>query len=647
MKNVLTLYCFLVASSYLTSARLQASTIFDDQAKTLVVNGYSTSVLWPILLQEKIDDLYGIADPADRVVTVVKAIQPGNPLANWIDVATGEPTQLWLDVLRPAIQASIEPVIVLAQQSLQGVYSTDRTVGIEGPNDLIRIEQGADAFELYGNQLLSDGAEAVHIATHIYKVTQEPEIENEKYALEALTNRYPDHLFAGPDVWTATEPLWPIGFQADQLHPNVIGAEAMADAWFDHLLAHDGNVPEPTGLCLGLAAIVVMICGRKRASYLHCSVVVLALAATLSPNKVAMAQQSPVGIYCSCPPTSDNSNSVLTDLGDLEFVDGVLVRLGWDEIEIAPGVYNWDNLDRQFQLATAAGLGISLGIVNGQRAPSWLHSEGAEVFEYDLRGETKTMPIPWDNVYLGAWDSFVQELGSRYADNATLDLVHITHSTLNGFEMQLPASSASGGTWEQAGYSTVLHVDSWNTVTDSFAKAFPTTALDIEIHPVLGPDDLRGIGDGDNNQVAQQVISYGVSQHPDQLGAFAAWWSLGNAQEVYPGMSEIIQSTAAATFGTVQIVGSVTNQPERFGGEAGTAPADLLELEFDETLELALSSGINYLEVWNADLLNPELGGLLKSVHAQIHAIPEPSSATLCAIITMSWAGLFRSREKT
>lgn len=345
----------------------------------------------------------------------------------------------------------------------------------------------------------------------------------------------------------------------------------------------------------------------------------------------AQAEPFPTGVYCSCPPTNDVSDSVMPGLADLGYVDGALVRLSWSDIEAAPGVYDWANLDRQFQLAADAGLGISLGIVNGSRAPAWLEDAGADYFDYDLRGAAASMPLPWDAVYLDAWDSFVQALGDRYGQSPTLDLVHVTHSTLNGFEMQLPSESAAGGTWQQAGYTTARHVDSWTAAIDSFAQAFPDTPLDVEVHPVLGPDDLRGLpgSDGDNNDVARQVIAYGLSTYPEQFGAFAAWWSLRNAEEVYPGMFEIVTAAADEGFAAVQLVGNVTNQPERYGGVAGAPPADLLELQFDESIDLALDNGVAYLEVWNADLFNPALADYFTSVHQRIHGVPEPAAASL------------------
>ena len=37
-----------------------------------------------------------------------------------------------------------------------------------------------------------------------------------------------------------TKKLWPGAFASDKVHPNSIGAEVMAQKWFETLLAHDG-----------------------------------------------------------------------------------------------------------------------------------------------------------------------------------------------------------------------------------------------------------------------------------------------------------------------------------------------------------------------------------------------------------------------
>ncbi len=210
--------------------------IFDGKPKIVVVNGYSTSFHWPAILQQKLDRYCG----AKRVVQVRRATKGGTPIAKWIDVKTGEPRESWrivADALERPDKAT--PVIVLAQQSLQWVYG-DRREGIRNKDDAERIGQGADALEKYSRLLLRDGADLVFVGMHIYKHRMEPEIGNERYALEELTRRKIAGVLPGPDVWTPTQRLYPKAFARDLAHPNAIGAEVMAQHWFEALLKYDG-----------------------------------------------------------------------------------------------------------------------------------------------------------------------------------------------------------------------------------------------------------------------------------------------------------------------------------------------------------------------------------------------------------------------
>ena len=80
---------------------------------------------------------------------------------------------------------------------------------------------------------------------HIYKHPMEPQIGNERLALAELMRRKVPGLVAGPDVWTPTKERYPQAFAADKVHPNNLGAEIMAQKWFETLLKHDGlEVPQ-------------------------------------------------------------------------------------------------------------------------------------------------------------------------------------------------------------------------------------------------------------------------------------------------------------------------------------------------------------------------------------------------------------------
>ncbi|MBL7038297.1 MAG: hypothetical protein ISR77_06675 [Pirellulaceae bacterium] len=249
---------FLLLSAAAFSAEPQADSedikIFSGEPRLLIAHGYSTSAHWWAFLQRKIDRYMG--GPDKRVVEVQLCNKGGTPIARWMNVGTGEPSAAWKQMLTPMIQAEKDkrPVVVLCQQSLQGVYSSgdrgggtraDRAAGIQGADDHERIKRGADVIEQYARCILDDGAAAVVVGMHIYKRSMEPAIGNERLALAELMTRKPVRIYAGPDVWTPTSKQHPLAFDTDGAHPNYIGAEMMAHCWFKALLEREGlEVPQ-------------------------------------------------------------------------------------------------------------------------------------------------------------------------------------------------------------------------------------------------------------------------------------------------------------------------------------------------------------------------------------------------------------------
>ncbi len=213
-----------------------AMKIFSGRPRLVVVNGYSTSFKWPGILQRKLDKYFD----GKRVLEVKRATKGGTPIAKWMDVKTGKPRKPWQRIVVPALKAKGDrPAVVLCQQSLQWAFGRQRE-GITGKDDTLRIKQGADILEKYVRLLQADGADMVFVAMHIYKKPMEPEIGNERLALAELTKRKIPNFYPGPDVWEPTKELYPKAFAKDRMHPNLIGAEVMAQLWFETLLACDG-----------------------------------------------------------------------------------------------------------------------------------------------------------------------------------------------------------------------------------------------------------------------------------------------------------------------------------------------------------------------------------------------------------------------
>ncbi len=313
---------------------------------------------------------------------------------------------------------------------------------------------------------------------------------------------------------------------------------------------------------------------------------------------LAGGYETPMGLYCSCPPTtSTGSVSVVPTIAELEHVDGVLVRVAWEDIETSPGVYDWSLIDGQIQAAQSYDIKVSLAVVNGLVAPSWLQSLGVQMFSYQFHDSAEQMPVPWDTIFQSRWSQFVQQLGARYANEDTISLVYITNSSSNGFEMQLPRSPTDTINWMNIGYTDSLYADSWKNAIDAFVQAFPNHALAHEVHPVLGSD-----------AVAIEVYNHARAMHGRRVGVLAAWWMVHNATDVYPGMFEILQDASKQSHSEVQVANSYTNTPERFSDDG-----------YQGEIDLAIDSGVRYMEVWNNDLLNPKLTEIMQDTATRLN----------------------------
>ncbi|WP_164887392.1 beta-galactosidase [Hahella sp. KA22] len=305
------------------------------------------------------------------------------------------------------------------------------------------------------------------------------------------------------------------------------------------------------------------------------------------------------GIYCSCGPTNSTSSSVFNNIEEAAYLDGVLVRIPWAEMEPSPGVYDWTLLDQQLGKAKAQGLHVTFALLNGYAAPPWLESEGADMLDYIFRGDIpRRLPIPWDETYLRYLTNFITALGARYSGEEALQLVHMTNSTTNGFEMQYFFDAQAEADFYAKGYSESVLINSWKRILDAYSQAFDDTRLDLDVHPVLG-----------SPTVAEQVVAYGQAAIGARFGVFGAWWSRRNAEVAYPEMYSLLLSGAASSFAGVQLVGTASTR----------AYNEITREDLLDAIKFALQSGIYYIEVWNQDLLNTDISLQMGGFHTSVN----------------------------
>jgi len=227
----------------------------DGREKSFVIVGYSTSYAWPEMLQSMLDEHArgaagggdGGEGDGDRVYHVLNAVIGGSPVERWI----GEPGSRDYDptvgaMLRdffgpePRLRGDApEPTVALCQQSLQ--FTRTRRGPIASLDDKAGLRIGTDALEKLALRLHDHGITHVVIGMHIYKQPVEPEVGNERFALESLLGRGYPFIFEGPDVWSATLARFPEAFDEDGIHPNELGMKIMAEGWYRVLAGGDAR----------------------------------------------------------------------------------------------------------------------------------------------------------------------------------------------------------------------------------------------------------------------------------------------------------------------------------------------------------------------------------------------------------------------
>lgn len=297
----------------------------------------------------------------------------------------------------------------------------------------------------------------------------------------------------------------------------------------------------------------------------------------------------PSGVWCSCPPSTGlGTGSVVPAVASKSYVKGILVRAVWKDIETADNIYNWSLIDDQIAAAESYGKKISLAVGTGPNSPNWIYTLGATSMSYTLPF-SGTIPVPWNSVFLTKWKEFIAELGNRYENNTTIQLVYITNSSTNGFEMQLPFTPTPS--YLSLGYTDQLIIDSWEEVMDEFNAAFPNHYLSNDFHPVNTSD-----------AVANSLYNYAKLNIGSRYGANAWWWTQNNTT-VYPAQYTILQnSTTENSFTGIQMAASGESNPTAFG--TGGMPA---------ALNLAISNNVCYWEVWNNDITSGNFDTVLSA----------------------------------
>ena len=312
-------------------------------------------------------------------------------------------------------------------------------------------------------------------------------------------------------------------------------------------------------------------------------------AVTPEPEPEPTHKPHPQGNYVSASSSTATKEAVDPALVNLDFVDGTLVRVLWSLVNTGDGQYDWTIIDRELAAAKANNSFITIAIPDSKSMPQFV-LDSCEQFNYEFRREAVKTCLPWDTDYLEAKGKFVAALGSRYDDDENVSGVYFSYAAMgNGLEMHWRVDENE---FTDAGYDAELLGLSYQAVFDSYADAFPTTAIMLEVHEVFNSPDL-----------AANAYDYCYGRIGERCGV-AAWWCasrmVNDPNSAEFSVSRVVLQAAVQSFAICQTIGNFTDQPDRFGD--GTSE-EMAEQEMDYWK----SKGNVSFELWPKDIKNGSL----------------------------------------
>lgn len=314
-------------------------------------------------------------------------------------------------------------------------------------------------------------------------------------------------------------------------------------------------------------------------------------------------------------------------------LSGIVVRQEWSAIAQSADLAtnNYSFLLSEADRAGASGKKMSV-IVNwaGKAAPVWLKDRNVNFFEFinpnefqPDAGQLVSSPATWDPDYVTEVEAFIADLGSRISSKPAIAIVNthcVSASTPDWF---LPINSDENiAIIKAAGYTNEAMLASCKRIIDATMQAFPNQVVTMAFGQL--PAKLTGETAGDF--LARQVLDHVRTRWPNRQ-FLAMRWNLG-ATTPDP------RTSGSLTQGWALILEQLTNTQDRIlpsaqwvwpASDVQSCRANGQNKPCDAVTNLTVAGDIAslgyrmpYLEVYGADVGNPELGNALARLAAQM-----------------------------
>jgi hypothetical protein len=398
-------------------------------------------------------------------------------------------------------------------------------------------------------------------------------------------------------------------------------------------------------------------CSLARAIYLRSLVASFLLSCALCTCSAVAQVSFPPGSYgiwsssmqlsastASCQPTPANGLKLIQNRG----VVGILLSVGWQDVEIADGVFDWSQVDSRMQEAAVCGVAVEMTLVIGLwHTPDWLLDPSYGIQTIGLINQNKYQPdcgvahltpVYWDPTLQSYRIRFITEAANRYASYGNLVAVIANPMGSSNDDWSVPSSigsvtclagSHTGQTipfnnlqpWLDAGYNPAQEQPSsvvFNAavaIIDATAAAFPLQSVKL---PIQVTHELL---DGTKTALAEAVLNYAYGAYPGRFFAQLNFLKTDSPLATDPSLAtadpnngkylfKLLRDYAPQGVG-IQMAAAAIN-----GANPGDncrlndsvhpcSPYDNPPVSYSSVLQSAVDVGLsympNFIEYWNGD----------------------------------------------
>jgi hypothetical protein len=223
-------------------------------------------------------------------------------------------------------------------------------------------------------------------------------------------------------------------------------------------------------------------------------------------------------------------------------------------------------------------------------------------------GKLGDLPMPWDQTYIARWTAFLQAVADRYGRNPEFRMIAAAGPTSVSVEMSLPNQDPDIARWMALGYTPAKYVDAWKAVFQAYARIFPQQYVSLALYPGL-PVGNNGARDASQKTTTPVSILTAGLQYKDR---FAVQTSGLTGSRTGSDLYNLVRSNSGVVVTGFQLTTSATMNPDQMGDASN--PVHALEL----SLQLGVGAHVDFLEVYEADVVNPAMQDVLHATASEL-----------------------------